>query len=280
MTRNFVLSLAIIFLVLCLAPPALAKETSQAEKPWKRFNLKLGGASNATNSSVRLGKREGGLSVDVEELLGLDTTTSTFVVEGFWRFMKRRRHRLDFSWYSFDRSAENTLGRNITIGDLEIPLGTQVSTNFDIDIYRIGYSYSFFQDDRIDLGVGLGVYILPISFEITASGLVTGAESESITAPLPVFNLRADFAITPRWFLRTRLDLFYLEIDDFRGAISSSQVAIEYNPFKHVGFGLKVENTKIKVEAEGDDYPGVDFLGSFRYDSFGAMLYLNFYFGK
>jgi len=270
MARKCVLSLVIIFFILSLAPPALANETSQAEKPWKRFVLKLGGTANTTNSSVRLGVKGVGLEVDVEDALNLD----------HWRFMKRRRHRLDFTWLSFQRSGETTLGRDITIGDLDIPLGSQVNTTFDLDMYRVGYSWSFKQDDRIDLGVGLGVYILPISFEITASGLLNGAASESITAPLPVLNLRADFAINPRWVLRTRFDLFYLEISDFKGSVTSSKVAVEYNPFKHVGFGLSVNSFKLKVEAQGDDYPNLDFLGSFEYENLGIMAYLNFYFGE
>jgi len=280
MTRKCVLSLAIIFFILCLALPALAKETNQAEKPWKRFNLKLGGSANTTDSSVRLGAKGVGLEVNVEDALNLDTSTTSFFIEGYWRFMKRRRHRLDFSWLSFSRSGEAILGRDITIGDLPMLKGTQVNTNLDFDMYRVGYSYSFFQDDRIDLGVGVGLYILPVSFDITASGLVNGAESESITAPLPVINLRADFAITPRWLLLTRFDLFYFEISNFRGGITDTSIAVEYNPFKNVGFGLKVNSFKMRVEAEGDDYPNLDFLGSFEYQNLGAMLYLNFFFGK
>jgi hypothetical protein len=92
--------------------------------------------------------------------------------------------------------------------------------------------------------------------------------------------VRADFAITPKWFIRTRWDLFYLEISDFRGAISSATVGVEYNPFKNVGFGLAFNNFKLNVEAEGDDYPSVDFVGAFEYDQVGAMLYVNFFFGK
>ena len=97
MTRKCLLPLLITFLLLCLAQPALAKETSQAEKPWKRFSLKLGGSANTTDSSVRLGLKGAALDVDVEEILGLDTSTSSFAIEGYWRFMKRRRHRLDFN---------------------------------------------------------------------------------------------------------------------------------------------------------------------------------------
>ncbi|MBW1830073.1 MAG: hypothetical protein JRI74_11740, partial [Deltaproteobacteria bacterium] len=214
-------------------------------------------SANISNSSVRLGVKGAGLDVDVEELLGLNTTTSSFAIDGYWRFMKRRRHRLDFSWLSFHRSGEAILGRDIEFNDLDIKAGSHVNTTFDLDMYRVGYSYSFFQDDRMDLGVGLGVYILPVSFEITASGLVNGSESESITAPLPVLSLRADFAITPRWLLLTKFDVFYLEISNFRGAIFDTRVAVEYNPFKNVGFGLSLNSFNLKVEAEGDDYPEI-----------------------
>ena len=75
MTRKCVLSLAIISFVLCLAQPALANETSQGEKPWKRFNLKLGGSANTTDSTVRLGAKGVGLEVNVEDALNLDTST-------------------------------------------------------------------------------------------------------------------------------------------------------------------------------------------------------------
>ncbi len=71
-----------------------------------------------------------------------------------------------------------------------------------------------------------------------ATGLVNVDESETFTAPLPTFGLRADFAITPEWFLRSSFEIFYLEIKEFTGHIYESKVALEYCPWKHLGFGL------------------------------------------
>jgi len=57
-------------------------------------------------------------------------------------------------------------------------------------------------------------------------------------------------------------------------------VGVEYMAFRNVGFGFNLENLSIGVEAEGNDYPEIDFQGRFDYDLLSAMFYLEFYFGK
>ena len=234
---------------------------------------------------MRLGGKGASVSVSPEDLLGLDTNTVSFKVDGYWRFMPRRKHRLDFSWFSTRRSGDNVVGiqNPIDIGDVTIQPGASVKSQFDIDIYQVGYSYSFLQDERLDLAVGVGAFIMPISFDLEVqnpSAATLAATSQSVTAPLPVFNLRADIAITPKWFLRTKAQFFYLELGDFRGAITDTLLGVEYMAFRNVGFGLNVENINIAVEAQGKDFPNIDFVGRFDYSYLGSMLYLKFYFGK
>lgn len=101
---------------------------------------------------------------------------------------------------------------------------------------------------------------------------------ESITAPLPVIKLSGDFALTPKWFLKGGMDLFYLKIGDYEGAIFDSSVAVEYNAWKHLGFGLALDFLRVQVEAEDDDaYPGVDFVGNIRFGVSGLLLYAKVY---
>jgi len=282
MCKRYALPILIVFLAVTVVPCAFAQEAAK-EKPWKRFGINLGANFVNSNSDVRLGTKGASLSVDVEELLGLETTTA-FKVDGFWRFTKKRRHRLDFSWFSTRRSGDNVVGITdpVDIGDITIEPGATVKTQLNVDIYQVGYSYSFFQDDRLDLAVGAGAFILPISFELDVSQTsgALAATSESVTAPLPVFNLRADVSITPKWFLRTKAQLFYLELGEFRGGITNTVLGIEYLPFKHVGFGLQAESLNIAVEANKEDYPTIDFVGRFDFQYLGAMLYVKCFFGK
>jgi len=57
-------------------------------------------------------------------------------------------------------------------------------------------------------------------------------------------------------------------------------VAVEYFAFKNVGFGVGVENLQMLIEAENDEWPGVDFRGKFDLNAVQAIAYLRFYFGK
>ncbi len=263
--------------LLLFIQPAMAEDT-----PWEKFSLDLGYFIANTDTNVRLGSGLG-VSVDMEDLLGLDTANSAFRVNASWRFTDNRRHRLDFQWFSFRRDGSRTIGEDIHYKDKDgndqvIEAGTYVESFFDFDIYEVAYSYSFFQDDRIDLAGSLGLYVMPIDFGMNATGLFNVGGSESLTAPLPTLGVRADFAITPKWIFRSGLQVFYLEIGEFQGSILEANVAIEYLPWKHFGFGLGLDSLNIKVEADGEDYPGIDFKGEVNFHYTGFLLYAKLYF--
>ena len=255
-----------------------AGENENEGKPWERFSFNLGGFITAINSDVSLGVEGLGISVNVEEALDLDSSVSVFRVDGLWRFTRNLRHRLDLGWFDISRDSSTTLLKDIQIGDTLFPLGTEVTTSFDLQVFKGAYIYSFFQDDRMYMGVSFGLFVMPIDFKIDASGAFEGHESESITAPLPVLGLRTDFAITPKLFLKFNVDFFYLEIDQFEGAVTDTKLALEYNAFKNLGFGIGLERFNIYIKAEGEDYPNIDFNGTFEFNYFGLMAYCKVYF--
>ena len=274
--------LVLMAFLTALCPPVFAEENTTKPKtenlPWDKYTINLGSFLSSSDSNVRLSAQGVGVGIDVEEALGLDTTTTVFRADGMWRFTDNRRHRADLSWFAIRRTGETTLGQDIVVDGVTYPTGTAVDSAFDLDVFKAAYSYSFFQDDRMDIGAGLGLYIMPVSFELNAAGLLNGEASASVTAPLPVFGLRADFALTPKWFIKSSVDLFYLEYEQFKGTIFDTRAAVEWKAFKHVGFGLGIESFNLGIEAEGDDYPEIDLVGQINYKYFGALLYATFYF--
>jgi hypothetical protein len=269
---------ALMIILYSLPVNAGEQEKESNGKPWERFSFSLGGFITALNSDVSLGAKGLGIEVNVEEALDMDSSVSVFRVDGLWRFSRNLRHRLDLGWFDISRDASTTLLKDIEIGDTIFPLGTKVTSSFDLQVFKGAYSYSFFQDDRMDMGVSFGLFVMPIAFEIDASGGFEGHESESITAPLPVLGLRTDFAITPKLFLKFNVDFFYLEIDQFEGAVTDSKLVLEYNAFKNIGFGVGLERFNIYIKAEGEDYPNIDFNGTFEFRYFGLMAYCKVYF--
>ena len=269
---------ALMIIMHSLSVNAGEQETENKDKPWERFSLSLGGFSATINSDVSLGAKGLNLEVNVEDALDMDSSVSVFRLDGMWRFSRNLRHRLDLGWFDISRDASTTLLQDIEIGDTIFPLGTKVTSSFDLQVFKGAYSYSFFQDDRMDLGVSFGLFVMPIDFKIDASGAFEGHERESITAPLPVLGLRADFAITPKLFLKYSFDFFYLEYDQFEGAVTDTKLALEYNAFKYLGFGIGLDRFNIHIEAEGEDYPNIDFEGSFEFGYLGLMVYCKVYF--
>jgi hypothetical protein len=276
------LILATAVLLLLTHQSVRAEEWNLEEKPWEKFGANFGVFMSTTDTSFRVGSGVG-LDIDVEELLDLDTTSTVFRTDALWRFSKNRRHRLDFTWFAFKRDGTKQIGQDITIEDgdgnpITIDAGTTVNAFFDLDIYEVAYSYSFFQDDRIDLAAGLGLYIMPLDFGLKATGLIDEEGSAKFTAPLPVLGLRMDFALTPQWFIRTGSQIFYLKYENFSGSVLEFRAALEYNPWKHVGIGLGFDSLVVKVEADGQDYPEIDFKGNVEFNYTGFQLYLRIFY--
>ncbi len=252
--------------------------SNKSEVPWETFNLNLGVFFSSIDSSIGAGVNNVGIEVDLEEALGLDTSTTAFRIDALWRFTDNKRHRFDFSWFDIKRDSTKLLAKDFEIGGEVFTAGTTLESTLDFKIFKASYVYSFFQDDRFDFGVSLGLFVVPIEYDFKST---TGQrqEADSITAPLPVIGLKGDFAITPKLFLKSYIDLFYLELDDYEGHVWNFHVALEYNVFKNVGFGLGFDHLEVDVEAHKDtDVPGVNFNGNINLSYTGVMIYTKIYF--
>jgi hypothetical protein len=283
--------LVIVLISVMFTLPAFAEKGEEKKEPypypWSKFHMDLGVYFASLDSGVTLGGSKGlGLKLDVEDLLGLETTDVSFRLAAGYRIGKKRRHKLELSWFRFHREGENEILQAIEIpeeigGGGTIGPGT-IESVFNFDIYKFKYEYSFILDERSDLNVGIGLFIMPIEFGVgfNAPGIEGIETEESITAPLPVVGLGFDFAITPKWIIRQQLEFFYLEYDNFEGQITSLAVSLEYFPWKHVGFGLGAEGLDVGLKVSGEtDYPGLgDFIGTLDFSYIGAQLYLKLVF--
>ena len=274
----FFLSAVLIFWVPAAFGQGEKGKAHVPDSPWETYSFRFGGFLTALNSDLALeAKNIGtGITVDVEDALGLDTSLSVFRADFGWRFGSTRRHRLDLRWSDFRRSASKTLERDVTLGDKTYPLGTKVESKFNSSIISAKYTYSLFQDNRFNFGLGIGAYVMPIEFGISENNL--GEVEESFTAPLPVIGAQFDFAVTPNFFIRQRLDLLYLEIANFRGGIADITLGAEYKFWKHFGIGADLNFFRIGIEAEGEDYPEIDFFGKVNFSYNALLLYTKFYF--
>ena len=264
------------------AGAAWAADETASSTPWEKFNVSLGGFYSNTQSSVRVG---GGLGVDLdlEKALDIKRDSTVFRAESGWRFSDNRRHRVDLSWFALHRTATRTIGQDFDItrpngSTTTISAGSDVTSHFNLDILSADYGYSFLQDDRVDLELLAGLYVMPIHFDLSTRGAVVTEGKLAFTAPLPVLGYRMDFALTPKWFFRSQSQFFYVKYQSFTGKLVEMRGAVEYLPIKHVGVGLGVDTFNAALEAQGKDYPNVDLSGRVQLAYTGLQFYAKYFF--
>lgn len=269
----------VVALLLVLIPVSShAADNTVYKLPWEKFNVQAGAFFASLDDKVQVGVGGVGVTIDVEETLGMEAQNTSFRVGGSYRIGEERRHRVDLEYFYFNRDSNKTLNKEIILDNVTYSAGTNVDATFNFQIVKAAYSYSFFQDDRMDLAASIGLFVMPLKFEVTATGAGGKKTELDFTAPLPVLGLRGDFAITPKWFLRTKLEFFYLEYQNFTGSLMDTNIAVEYNPWKNWGFGFGVENFRLRMSAEGNDYPNINFNGDVKMGFIGAQLYARYFF--
>ncbi len=272
MGRGILRFSVVVLCVMSWSQFALAEEKDYSSEPWEKAALYLGAFVIDTSSNLELGigKAAPSVTVDAEEVLGLEKNFTVFRADGFWRIT--RRNRVDFTYYEMKRDGTTSLGIEIPeIG----PIGARVDTDFDLSILRGSYAWSFFKNDHFDLGISGGLYGMKVDFKIesqTPGGF--NLEETDFTVPLPVIGLRANFALTPKWFLRQSFDYFYVNIGDYEGQLVDLNVALEWNALKYLGLGVGYN-----FVAMGLDYSGRDnFLSEIDLSYGGLLLFGKLYF--
>ena len=186
-----------------------------------------------------------------------------------------RPHRINFSYFDLSRSATNVLTTTITIpgapGSPFLVTDT-VLTTFDWETFVASYTWSFLQTNTYELGFTIGANITTLKFGIASLGLGTGATSKPATVPLPVLGLSGAYAFTPKLILRSDFGWFGLKVGDVDGSQWIFNLDLEYNMWKHVGFGIGYNFYRLDVEVTDSG-----FNGKAQYDYNGGKVFVKFY---
>lgn len=277
-----VCAIALLLGVACVSARADdAAESPAPQKkylPWEKGALSGGGFLATLDGSVSFGLGQGGgIYLDAEDLLGLDSTLTVWRADAMYRPGKTLRHQFDFSYVGLHRTADTVLNQEIKVDDEIILPGTRIHSVFDLDIYRLTYSYAVLQDERMRIAVGLGIYGVPIRYgiEITEPGDDRALEIRNVVLPLPTLAIRSEFQLVPKLFLNLSVNFMYLEVGDFKGSLVDANIGLEYRMWKHFGMGLAYNPLSVHVESESKnaDYPGASFVGSADVSYNGLLLY-------
>ncbi len=217
------------------------------------FGLRLGGYSiQNADTIVRLDAANAplGTYIDFHDTLGGDTRSTVVRLDGFYRF--NERHALGFSWYNVKFTGSRVLSTDIIWGDFTYPINTQVDSTLKFDVYKLNYQYSLYHNEKVELGAQIGFHVMRAFVGINASG-INQAQSQAVTAPLPVWGIFADYKFTPRFSIYYNYQVFFIDYEDkAKGGLQDTLFGVEYRLFRNFALGAAYNRFSLNMELKGD----------------------------
>ena len=259
---------------LCLLVLPLSSFAQDRQR--ERGSILLGAFVTDRDTSARLDSDTGGgagSDIDLEDDLGLESSTSVFRFGGY--YWLKPRQRVDFSIFDLSRDASRTIQENIEFGDQTFAINTVVTTSNDTTITKVDYTFAPLNKQRGFLGVIFGLYVS--SNKLTLSQPTLGTrESEDLTAPLPVLGLRGEYEVTERITLRGAAQWFGIDTGDVGGRLVDTYVGGDYSFGRRFAVGLAYNDVALKVDATDD----TGWNGQLDWGYDGILLYFKTDFGR
>ncbi len=258
------MQLRILVCLLFLFPAA---STFGAEDAWPGFELRLGGLVTDFDSELRINNSDGdrGTGADLESELDLDDALEAFRLDLSWRFAPK--HSVDFAYYDISRSGRRIIDRELNIGDQTFLIGTNLSTNMKFEVFKLAYAYSFYQTEKTDTSVSLGVHAIDFGFRAKGRllGLPVDRQTSDIVLPLPVVGLQYSRRLGGPFTVNADVDLFAIEYGDYKGSLWDVNLTLDVEFTERFGGFLGYNFVDMGVES--DD---ADLLGKLDYQ-YGAL---------
>jgi hypothetical protein len=253
-------------MALCQVSISMAQE--ETENIWieqDRAAIHAGVYFANYDTKVRLspGPNAPGTIVDVESDFGLDSSNANLFLHAKYRF--RPRHRIDFAYYDLSREGANVIDGDIDFGDVTFPDGATIVSRFDYQVAKLSYTYSFLQNQTLDLAVAAGIYTA--FFDFQATDIDTGAtEGGDGTAPVPIFGLRGAYLISPRWTTDFYFEYFEIDNSEADATYIDTTISLEYSLRGNTGVGLAYNLVNVDGEdKDSDDAGNLDYNGFLLY---------------
>jgi hypothetical protein len=212
----------------------------------KRFQINLGGYLPSVSTNGKLSTSlANGTNINFNNQLGLTPNTETLDAFAAWRISKH--NYVAFQYFGFGRTSTKTLADSIIWGGNVYHAGATVDVNNHVTYYGFSYRYYIWREKNWELGPGLGIDALSLTSSIAlrvsasdSSGSFTDSakKNASVTAPVPMLGLYADWEFVPRLLVKGTLQYIYInDIAGVGGHVSDDVIGLEWYPLGNFGLG-------------------------------------------
>ena len=245
-----------------------------------RFRLRLGTAVGSFDTNFAYSTDRGGLGglVNFENLLGVDSSSTSFRLEGSWRI--GRRSSIEFGYFGFDRSGDRAPQRDFQFLIFTILAGTAVETELSSQVATAAYRYNAYDKGEVRLYGTAGVSYFDLETRLAAGvgvllpgGVPVGRGIEErldVSQAVPILGVGTEWAVSRRFLTNLYFRGLFLDLGGFRGGISEAGFSGTWFFVRNFGVGAGVQRVDIRVR----EFDGGSYTARGSYSQLGVLLYL------
>jgi hypothetical protein len=264
-------SRVLVALLLCSATTIAAADADYFSPTESRMALSLGVMQVSPSTSLSVDSTSGFVGTDLngENDLGLDRRR--YEPKFDVAFRAGERNRVFFDYFKLDRSNTKVLGSGpLNYGNVVLLAGEPVTTDLSLRLLQLGYGYSFWHGDKLEIAGILSIN----DTEIQASVRVQTAsqhiyDEQSLAGPFPTPGLDVTWAVSSRFYFEAKARYLKLSIDHLDGTVSLYDVDAFYRLRPNIAISLGYTGTRADLLSRQSKNAG-----SFDFNAKGPELFV------
>jgi len=198
-----------------------------------------------------------GTPVNAERDLGFASRLYQGEVELLFRM--RERSKVRASYYEADRSGSVVLANPIVFGNQTFAAGELLESSLDWQMFDITYTYSFYRSERLEVGTGLGIYLLQLKAHGETPATFQSQDFSS-AAPFPALPLDLAWRISSRFALTARTAYLKARLNGFEGWFADSHADVQYRWIPNLALGVGYSSIRTSLTRKGGSSPGTFYM--------------------
>jgi hypothetical protein len=168
-------------------------------------------------------------------------------------FRLRDRNRILAEYLELDQSGTTTLTHPIVFGDQVFSTGDVMNSNLQWRVMGLTWTYAIIQNDRFELGAGLGVHLMDLDVRGGVPARFADYE-KSISGAMPAPALETAWRISPRFSFTARAQYIRASINDTTGSFTDvhADAQFRWTPNFAIGAGYSLVRLNIDALVQSD----------------------------
>jgi hypothetical protein len=242
---------------------ALAQDSDYHSALSDNFIFGVSAFRSDNTFKIRAEDREiGGGNVDFGDSVGVDNSNTIANVQLRWKFGRERKWSIWGQYFSNDATGDATLEEDVEFDGINFREGSFVEAGVKFEVARVFVGRSFVKNEQHDFGVGAGIHNLDLSAfiggEILFDDETTDYERADVGGSQILPNIGAWYSFSParKWAIHGRVDWISANIGDYDGTMWNTNLGVNFQPWRHVGFDLSYLYFNIDLKGDKSDWIG------------------------